>query len=91
VFDEQRADNNPAGVSAIEVEFTPGSAGLVVQTFADPLGREFLDNAVFINRSPESVSVQSDPILTGFSRVFQVRVESRLTPLEITSITLSAP
>jgi hypothetical protein len=62
-----------------------------MQTFADLLGDQPLNTESGLVNSARGLTLQSDPILTGFSRVFQVRIESRNAPLQITSITLSAP
>ena len=90
-FLETRPDNNPAGVSSVQMEFAPGSGGVVMQTYSDTLGENLLDSESGVVNTSRGLTLQSDPNLTGFARVFHVRAETRLGSLQITSMTLTAP
>lgn len=85
----ERQDNNPSGVSALNVTTAPDGGRYTVETFQQ--SGELLESFTSPNHPVDGVTLMTTPDIARFTKVFRVRIHAEENPTLVTDLTLFAP
>ncbi|MFP4322910.1 MAG: CHAT domain-containing protein [Anaerolineales bacterium] len=91
LFDAERPDTNPAGVSGLAVDFPPGSGLYTLTTYQDVAGTVQYGFESGANDPVRGLTLETSPNVAGFGRVFRAEIDTGGAPLRVTELRLQAP